>query len=96
MGTIKGTKVTSNNKVEYTISVDYEQSLLLQGHMTNIHIFSENSAQIKTNIVSRGKGNTKYIRIPSKISSEIKNNSNVSCMKMDSEDQTILFFVLKK
>ena len=50
MGSVKGTKITANNKVEYVVSIDYEESLLLRGHVTNIHLFSEESANTRTNI----------------------------------------------
>jgi hypothetical protein len=80
MGSVKSTRITSNNKVEYTVSIDYEEALLLKGHITNMHLFSEDSADIKTNITSKGKGNTKYVRIPRNIAKDVSTMSNVRCL----------------
>ena len=48
MGSVKSTRITANNKVEYTVSISYEESLLLKGHVTNMHLFSEESADVST------------------------------------------------
>lgn len=96
MGSVKSTRISSNNKVEYTITVDYEESLLLKGHVTNMHIFSEDSADIKANIICKGKGNTKYLRIPQKISKDIKSLSSVNCLRYDSKDKIIIYAVIDK
>lgn len=96
MGVLKSTKISGNNKVEYTVSIDYEESLLLKGHATNMHIFSEDSADIKANIVSRGKGNTLYLRIPRNIAKEVKTNSDVKCLRVDSKDRVIIYTIIEK
>ncbi len=96
MGVVKGVKITSNNKVEFAVSVDYEESLLLRGHATNVHVFSEDSADIATTLVSRGKGNTKYIRIPQKIAKDLRGNSSIKCLRMDSKDKIIIYSVIQK
>lgn len=96
MGSVKNTRITSNNKVEYTISVDYEEALLLKGHITNMHIFSEDSADIKANIISRGKGETKYLRIPSKISKDLSTKSGIKCLRIDSKEKIIIYAVVDK
>ena len=96
MGSVKGTKITSNNKVEYIISISYDESLLLKGHVTNVHIFSEESAEIKANILSRGKGSTKYLRIPRQLAKDLGEKSNVRCLRMESSDKIILYVVIDK
>jgi hypothetical protein len=96
MGSVKGTRITANNKIEYTVSIDYEESLLLKGHFTNVHVFSEDSADINTTILSKGRGSTKYIRIPYKISKEIRDNSIIKCLRMDSAGKIIIFTVIEK
>jgi hypothetical protein len=96
MGSVKSTRITANNKVEYTVSIDYEESLLLKGYVTNMHLFSEESADVKTNIISRGRGNTKYLRIPRQIAKEIRVNSSIKCLRMDSADKIIIFIVIEK
>ena len=96
MGSVKSTKITANNKVEYTVSIDYEESLLLKGYVTNMHLFSEDAADIKANITSRGKGNTKYSRIPRQIAKDIRDNSSVRCLRMESADKIIIYTVIEK
>ena len=96
MGSVKSTKITSNNKVEYTVAIDYEEHLILKGHATNIHIFSEDSVDVKTRIISRGRGNTKYIRLPYNISKEVKPNNDVRCLRVDSKDKIIIFTVIDR
>ncbi|MBW2976660.1 hypothetical protein KY347_04400 [Candidatus Woesearchaeota archaeon] len=96
MGSVKSTRITANNKVEYTVSIDYEEALLLRGHITNMHLFSEDSADIGTNIVSRGKGNTKYLRVPRNIAKGIGSRSIVKCLRIDSKGKIIMFYVIDK
>ena len=39
MGTILSSRMKDDGKIVFEISVDYEESIQLQGHMDNIHIF---------------------------------------------------------
>ncbi len=100
MGTVKITmitaNITANNKVEYTVSINYEESLLLKGHVTNMHLFSEDSAELKTNITSRGKDNTKYIHIPGQLAKDITDKSNARCLRFESPYKIIIFTVIDK
>ncbi len=96
MGSVKSTRITTNNKVEYTVSIDYEESLLLKGHVTNVHIFSEDSADIIANIHSRGKGNTKYLRIPRQIAKNIMDKSIAKCLRTECADKIIIYTVIEK
>ena len=96
MGLIKGTKITSNNKVEFTVSIDYDEALLLQGHATNVHLFSEECAIFQANILSRGKGDTKYLRIPSKIAKDVRSTSEARCLRLDVGNRILLFTVIEK
>ncbi len=96
MGSVKSTKITSNNKIEYTVAIDYEESLILKGHATNVHIFSEDSANNKTKIISRGRGNTKYIKLPRNISEEVNQDSDVKCLRIESKDKIIIFTVIAR
>lgn len=96
MGLIKGTKITSSNKVEFTVSIDYEEALLLQGHVTDIHLFSEECATFPANILSRGKGETKYLRIPGKLTKDIRTSQDVRCLRLDSNNRVLLFVVIEK
>jgi len=96
MGSVKSTRITANNKVEYVVSIDYEEALLLKGHVTSMHLFSEDSADVKTNILSRGRGNTKYIRVPTKLSKNIRENSSVKCFRLNSKDKIIICAVIDK
>jgi hypothetical protein len=96
MGSVKGTRITANNKVEYVVSIDYEEALLLQGHVTNVHLFSEECATFASNILSRGKGETKYLRIPSKLAKDIRTSSEVRCLRLDAGNRVMLFTVIEK
>lgn len=96
MGSVKSTRITVNNKIEYRVSIDYEESLLLKGHVTNMHIFSQDSADIEANILARGKGDTKYLRIPKILSYDITTSKKVKCMRIDSKDKIILCTVIDK
>ena len=65
MGAILSSRMKDDGKIVFEISVDYEESIQLQGHMDNVHLFSENASDIETNISQRGKNEaTKYFLIP--------------------------------
>ena len=50
MGRILGTKTTKEGKVIFEVEMDYEQALQLKGHIQNIHLFSEDVADIKAHL----------------------------------------------
>jgi len=97
MGRILGTKTTKEGKVVFEIELDYEESLQLKGHMNNICIFSEDVADIKTNLSQRGKNEaTKYFLIPRELRSNLKFNEKVKCQKLETDRKIIFVYVVDK
>jgi len=97
MGQILSSKVTSDGKVIFTISTDPKEALQLQGHIDNIHIFSEKNAAINTHISLRGKNEaTKYFLIPRELRNTLNFNNKVKCQRIDSKDKTIFIYVVDK
>ena len=97
MGTILGTKITKDNKIVFEVEMDYEESLKLKGHIKNVHIFSEDAAEIKTNLSQRGTNEaTKYFLIPRELRGNLKFNEQVKCQKIDTDSRTIFVFVVDK
>ena len=97
MGTILSSRVKDDGKVIFEISMDYEESVQLKGHMDNVHIFAENVVDIKTNISQRGKNEaTKYFLIPRELRKDLKFNSSTTCQKIETKTKTIFVFVVDK
>ena len=97
MGTILGTKITKDNKIIFEVEMDYEESLKLKGHIKNVHIFSEDAAEIKTNLSQRGTNEaTKYFLIPRELRGDLKFNEQVKCQKIDTDTRTVFVFVVNK
>jgi hypothetical protein len=97
MGRIIGTKTTKEGKVIFEIELEYEESLQLKGHMNNIHVFSEEVADIKTNLSQRGKNEaTKYFLIPRELRSNLKFNEKVKCQKMETDSKIVFIYVVDK
>jgi hypothetical protein len=97
MGTILGTKMTKDNKVVFEVEMDYEDSLNLKGHVKNIHIFSEDASEIRTNLSQRGaKEATKYFLIPRKLRDDLSFSKSVKCQSIETETRKIFVFVVDK
>lgn len=97
MGSILGTKTTKDNKIIFEVEMDYEESLKLKGHIKNVHVFSEDAAEIKTNLSQRGTNEaTKYFLIPRELRKDLKFNGEVKCQKIDTDNRTIFIFVVSK
>ncbi len=97
MGSILSSKTAKNGKVIYEVIMDYEESLQLKGHIKNIHVFSEDVAEIKTNLSSRGKNEaTKYFLIPRELRHNIKFTDKVKCQKLETESKIIFVYVVDK
>ena len=97
MGTILGTKTTKDNKIIFEIELDYKESLKLKGHIKNIHVFSEDAAEIKTNLSQRGTNEaTKYFLIPRKLRDNLTFDEEVKCQKIETETRKIFVFVVNK
>ena len=97
MGSILSSKKQDDGKIIFEIAMDYEEALQLQGHMDNIHIFSENIAHIKANMAQRGKNAaTKYFLIPRELRKGLKFNKDASCQRIDTKTRTIFVYVIDK
>ncbi|MBW2989503.1 hypothetical protein KY358_04255 [Candidatus Woesearchaeota archaeon] len=98
MASLVGSNIRpEKNKVEVKLSMNYSEYMLLQGHATNIRIFSENTPCEKTRVRTTGKrGETKYLLVPRDIRNQIRFNSNVDCQYRIIGDKVILFFVIDK
>ncbi|MDH3352915.1 MAG: hypothetical protein OEL87_00520 [Nanoarchaeota archaeon] len=97
MGRILGTRTTKDDKVVFEVEMDYEDSLKLKGHIKNIHVFSEDAAEIKTNLSQRGANEaTKYFLIPKELREDLEFNKNVKCQKIETDTRKIFIFVVDK
>ncbi len=97
MGRIISSKTVKDNKVVFEIELDYEESLVLKGHIRNVHIFSEDAAEIETNLSQRGANEaTKYFLIPRKLRDNINFDNKVKCQKIDTTAKAVFVFVTDK
>ena len=97
MGRILGTKTTKDNKIIFEVEIDYEESLKLKGHIKNIHLFSEDAANIKSNLSQRGSNEaTKYFLIPRELRENWKFDEEVKCQKIETDTRTLFVFVVNK
>ncbi len=96
-GGIIGSKLREDGKVQFEVCVDYEEAVQLRGHMDNIHIFSEEVADVKTNMSQRGKdGATKYFLVPKELRKNLKFNSEVLCNRIDTKSKVIFIYIIDK
>ncbi len=97
MGRILGTKIMKDDRIVFEVEMDYEESLKLKGHINNIHLFSEDAAEIKTNLSQRGTNEaTKYFLIPRELRGQLTFNEKVKCQKIETDTRTIFVFVVDK
>lgn len=97
MGTILGSKLKGEGKVIFEVLMDYEEAVQLQGHMDNVHLFSENITDLMTNISTRGKNAaTKYLLIPRELRKNIQFDKEISCQKIELKDKIIFIYMVEK
>lgn len=97
MGKILNSKSLPNGKLLFEVMVDYEEALQLRGHVTNIHVFSENTLDIGTNISMRGKNEaTKYFLIPKELRKNLRFRSSVRCQKIETPSKVMFVYVIDK
>lgn len=97
MGTILSTRMTKDDKVVFEVEMDYEDSLKLRGHIKNIHIFSEDAADIKTNLAQRGANDTtKYFLIPRELREDLNFSKEIKCQKIETDSRKIFIFMMDK
>ena len=97
MGSILSAKTTKEGKIIYEVAMDYEESLQLKGNIRNVHLFSEDVAEIKTNLSARGKNEaTKYFLIPRELRQNMNFDGKVKCQKLETDSKTIFIYVVDK
>ncbi|MCP3683460.1 MAG: hypothetical protein GY861_12305 [bacterium] len=97
MGTILSTKLKGTRKVVFEVLMAYEEAVQLQGHMDNVHVFSENITELKTNISTRGKsGATKYFLIPRELRKNIDFDNEINCQKIELKEKIIFIYSVNK
>lgn len=96
MGKIISSK-RSENGVIFELEVEYEEATILQGHYDNVHVFTENVAEFKTNISSRGKNSvTKYFLIPRNLRKKVDWKCMVHCQKIELDEKFVFIYVVDK
>ena len=96
MGTIISSKKDGDNVIMEVLA-DYEEFLQLKGHLNNIRLITENTAEIQTNISQRGKNQaTKYFLIPRQFRKGFKFNNTTSCQRLDVKDKVLFIYVINK
>jgi hypothetical protein len=97
MGAILSSKVKEDGKVILEVCVDYDEALQLKGHMDQVHIFSEKIADIKTNMVQRGKNeSTRYFLIPRHMRSNLGYKGLSKCQRIDTKSKIIFIYMIDK
>lgn len=97
MGTILGSKLKGEGKVIFEVLMDYEEAVQLRGHMDNVHLFSENVTDLRTNISTRGKNAaTKYLLIPRELRKGIQFDKEINCQKIELKDRIIFIYAVEK
>jgi hypothetical protein len=97
MGTILSTKLKGEDKVIFEVLMDYDEAVQLQGHMDDIHLFSENISELRTNVSTRGKnGTTKYLLIPREMRKDIDFGKDINCQKIILNDKIVFIYVVEK
>jgi hypothetical protein len=97
MGQVISSRVCENGKVVFEVSVDYEEAIQLRGFLNNIHIFSEDVANISTRLSQRGKNEaTKYFLIPKELRKDLRFNEEVRCQRVDTRTKTVFIYVVDK
>lgn len=97
MGTILGSKLKGKGQVIFEVLMDYEEAVQLQGHMDNVHLFSENITDLRTNISTRGKNSsTKYLLIPRTLRKNIKFDKEINCQKIELKNKIIFVYTVEK
>lgn len=97
MGQIIGIKATKDDKVVVEVNMTYEESLMLKGHIKNIHLFSENAAEIKANLSQRGTNEaTKYFLIPRELRDNLTFNEKVKCQRIDTDSRILFIYMVDK
>ncbi|MFC1691809.1 hypothetical protein ACFL0W_06545, partial [Nanoarchaeota archaeon] len=76
---------------------NYEEAVRLQGHLEDVHLFSERIANVKANLSQRGRNEaTKYFLVPRELRKDLKFNGEVKCQRIDANGKVIFVYVVDK
>ncbi|MBW2990739.1 hypothetical protein KY348_03475 [Candidatus Woesearchaeota archaeon] len=96
MGSILSSR-REKDKVIIEASLDHEELVQLKGEIDNVHLFSEEVADLRTNISRRGKNEaTKYFLIPRHLRKDLSIREPVSCQRINTPDKAIFVYVVNK
>ena len=97
MGSILSSRVKDDGKIVFEVCIDQEEALQLKGHLESIHLFSEKTADSKTNMVQRGKNeSTRYFLIPKNMRSNLGYKSISKCQKIETKSKVIFVYIMDK
>jgi len=97
MAEILAVKKQSDGKFLAHLSLDEKEHLRLQGHTSDIIIFSDKTSFVSTNMSQRGKNEaTKYFLIPRQMRKGLVFNRKVSCQRIDKDNLVLFVYVIDK
>ncbi|MFH0978161.1 MAG: hypothetical protein V1837_02550 [Candidatus Woesearchaeota archaeon] len=97
MASILSSRVKDDGKVVFEVIVDYDEAIQLQGHLDNIHLFSENVINVTANLSQRGKNEaTKYFLVPRELRKNLKMSSEVTCQRIETKSRIFFVYVMDK
>ena len=87
----------NKDKIIYEIALSHDEALQLKGHFNKVYLFTENVAEIRTNISGRGRNEaTKYFLIPRELRKGLNFRCPVSCQKFETKEKTVFIYVIDK
>ncbi|MBW2982712.1 hypothetical protein KY327_00240 [Candidatus Woesearchaeota archaeon] len=97
MGTILSSRTKEDGKVVFEVLVDYEEALQLKGNLNNVHLFSEDVAEVETTMTKRGRNEaTTYFLVPKMLRKGLKLKRKARCQKIETSTNIIFLYVINK
>jgi hypothetical protein len=97
MGSILSSRIKDDGKVVLEVLMDYDEAIQLRGHMDNVHLFSENVVNVKTNLSQRGKNDaTKYFLIPRELRKNLRFSIEVMCQRLETKSNIFFIYTIDK
>lgn len=97
MGAVLNSRTKEDNKMVFEIVVDYDEALQLKGHINNVHLFSEDVAEVETRLAKRGKDeSTYYFLVPKELRKNLPVKGKVKCQKIETKTKLMFVYVLDK
>jgi len=96
MGSIISSHVKEDGRVVFEVVVDADEALQLRGNINDVHIFSENVADISARLLQRGKKEaTKYFLVPRELRKDLIIPRKVYCQRIETKTKTIFIYVME-